>query len=100
MATTTINPPVIAEPKSWRDYITITRVGVFSVFFIILGVAILLGPARNIPTTATTGLTLNQAGEITIPSVAFLSVVAILYIAGGVVGLLPQAQLRGIKFWW
>lgn len=98
MATTTIIPP--AEAKTWRDYLTFTRLGVFSVFFIILGVGILLGPARNIASDATTGLTLNQAGEIVIPAVPFLTLVAILYIVGGIVGLLPQANQRRLKTGW
>ncbi|MEO8610791.1 MAG: ABC transporter permease [Chloroflexota bacterium] len=98
MATTTIIPPV--EAKTWRDTITFTRLGVFSAFFIILGVGILLGPARNIASDATTGLTLNQAGEIIIPAVPFLTLVAILYILGGIVGLLPKANQRRLKTAW
>jgi general nucleoside transport system permease protein len=99
MATTTINAPV-EETKTWRDYFTISRIGVFSVFFIILGLIILLEPVRNIPSDFVTGLTLNEAGEIIIPSVPFLAIVAILYIGGGVVGLLPNANLKRVKSWW
>lgn len=99
MATTTLAQPV-EEAKTWRDYVRVTRLGVFSVFFIILGVAILLGPARNFPADARTALTLNRAGEISIPSVPFLTLVAVLYIGGGVVGLVPDARLRRAKFWW
>jgi ABC-type uncharacterized transport system permease subunit len=98
MATTTIIPST--EAKTWRDYITFTRSGVFSVFFILLGVGILLGPAQNIAKDATTGLTLNQAGEIIIPAVPFLTVVAILYILGGIVGLLPKANQRRLETAW
>lgn len=99
MATTTITPAV--EPsKTWRDNFRVTRIGVFSVFFILVGAAILLGPARNLPSDATTVLTLAQAGEISIPSVPFLVIVAILYLVGGVVGLLPNANLRRTKGWW
>src|SRR5689334_140868 len=98
MATATIAPP--AEAKSWRDYITITRQGVFSVFFILVGIAILLGPAQNIAKDATTALTLNQAGEIIVPAVPFLTLVAILYIVGGIVGLLPKANQRRLKTGW
>jgi simple sugar transport system permease protein len=100
MATTTVNMPVEADKKTWRDYITITRIGVFSVFFIILGAAILLGSVRSLPGDTVTGLTFNEAGEIRVPSVPFLTVVAILYIVGGIVGLLPDARLRRVKSWW
>jgi general nucleoside transport system permease protein len=99
MATTTLIPPAETQ-KTWRDYFTVTRIGVFSIFFIIVGVVILLGPVRTIPNDALTGLTLNTAGEISIPSVPFLVVVAVLYITGGVVGLLPNPGLRRIKSWW
>jgi simple sugar transport system permease protein len=99
MATTTL-VPIAETPKTWRDYFKVTRIGVFSIFFIIVGVAILLGPVRNIPNDAVTGLTLNQAGEISIPSVPFLIVVAVLYIAGGLVGLLPNPALRRVKSGW
>jgi general nucleoside transport system permease protein len=98
MAATTVNPPV--ETKSWRDYFSVTRIGVFSVFFLIVGIGILLGPARNIQGDVSTIFTLNQAGEVSIASVPFLIVVAILYIVGGVVGLLPNPRLKRVKSWW
>lgn len=97
----TISAPLDA-PKSWRDSIRITRIGVFSILFIVLGLWIALTVPRNIAGDATTLLTFDTAGSqgFPMPTVPFALVVAGLYVVGGIVGLLPNPNLRRLKFWW
>ncbi|HEX2908229.1 MAG TPA: ABC transporter permease [Phototrophicaceae bacterium] len=98
--------PTLTAPsvpaKSWRERLTITRLGVFSVFFILIGVWILLSAPQNIPGDSVTTLTFDRSGEqgIPVPTVQSVLVVALLYIGGGIVGLLPNPRLARVKFWW
>jgi ABC-type uncharacterized transport system permease subunit len=99
---TTVNPSMdmTAPPKTWREFIKITRFGVFSVFFIVVGAWILLTVPNNVAGDVQTTLNFNEAGNVPVPTVGFAVGIALLYIAGGVVGLLPNAGLRRVKFWW
>ncbi len=90
------------EARSWRDTLKITRTGIFSVFFILIGLWILLSAPQNIAGDASTLLTFDRTGQqgISVPTVPFAVVVALLYVAGGIVGLLPTPRLSRIKFIW
>ena len=94
--------PVIPENTSWREKIKITRKGVFAVLFIILGAWVLLTVPRNYGADVTTLLTVDATGTtgVPVPTVGFSVVVALLYIAGGVVNLLPIPALKRIQLWW
>ena len=102
-----IDTPMNAGPLSavsWRDRVKVTRIGVFSVFFILVGVLILLTVPQSVAPDAVTILTFGTApsGEIIalpITVVPYMTVVALVYIASGVFGLLPQENLRRYKFW-
>ncbi|MBC6937712.1 MAG: ABC transporter permease [Chloroflexi bacterium] len=103
MATTSSTwTPAEAQARSWRDGLKITRTGIFSVFFILIGVWILLSAPQNIPGDTSTLLTLDRAGQqgISVPTVPFAVGVALLYVAGGIVGLLPNPRLSRVKFVW
>ncbi len=103
MATTSSTwTPAEAPARSWRDGLKITRTGIFSVFFILIGVWILLSAPQNIPGDASTLLTLDRAGQqgISVPTVPFAVGVALLYMAGGIIGLLPNPRLSRVKFVW
>lgn len=106
MTTTSPTAPTWTSPvagrKSWRDLFKITRTGMFSVLFIIVGLWILLSAPQAIPGDAVTTLTIDRAGQqgIPVPTVPFAVAVALLYVAGGVVGLIPNPRLSRLKFIW
>jgi len=102
MATSSTFNTALTAPKTWRDSIKITRLTVFSILFILVGVWILLTVPNNIAGDVSTLLTFDTAGTqgISIPTVPFAVLVALLYIVGGVLSLLPMPNLKRIKFWW
>lgn len=102
MATSSTLNTAFAAPRTWRDALKISRLGIFAILFIVIGIWILLTVPGNIAGDANTLLTFDTAGTqgISIPTVPFASFVALLYIAGGVVALLPLPNLKRIKFWW
>ncbi len=97
----TVNPALTVN-GNWRNRIKITRMGVFAVLFILLGTWVLLTTGRNIASDVVTLLTIDPAGTmgITVPTLGFSIVVALLYIGGGVVTLLPIPALKRYRFWW
>lgn len=94
--------PVITSGSNWREKIKITRSGVFAVLFILLGAWVLLSVPRNYGPDVTTLLTIDATGTtgIPVPTVGFSVVVALLYMAGGIVALLPMPSLKRLQFWW
>jgi simple sugar transport system permease protein len=80
----------------------ITRTGVFAVVFIVIGALILLDVPVRIGGDVTTLLTTDEGGTtgIPVPTVAFSVLVALSYIAGGVVALIPSPGLARLKWWW
>ncbi len=95
-------PPALTTGASWRERIKITRTGVFAVLFILLGAWVLLSVPNNYGPDVTTLLTIDATGTVgvPVPTVAFSVAVALLYIAGGIVTLLPIPALQRIKFGW
>lgn len=102
-----------ANEKSWRDYVKITRTGIFALLFIIIGVWVLISTPQSVPGDASTLLTIDSDGTVgvNVPTLGFAILVALIYIAGGLVALLPGtvagliglqngAGLRRLGFWW
>ena len=107
MATATMQP---TESRSWRDMFHITRMGIFSVVFILLGAGLLLAAVPQLAPDAVTRLTIGTIPSgvegtpptdlaLAIPTVPYTTVVALLYIIVGVVGLFPNENLNRAKFW-
>jgi simple sugar transport system permease protein len=80
----------------------ITRTGVFAALFILLGALILLDVPGRYGGDVTTLLTIDEGGTsgISVPTVAFSILVALSYIAGGVVALIPSPALARVKRGW
>lgn len=101
MATTspTISAPVTRS--SWRENIRITRVGVFSVLFILLGAWLIIGGLNSINASTVTRLTFGDGvPDLNVPTLAFALVVGVLYVGGGIVGLLPGEKLNRVRWVW
>ncbi|HLV36903.1 MAG TPA: ABC transporter permease [Spirillospora sp.] len=94
-------PMQIIEERSWRDYIHITRIGIFSVVFILLGLVILIAAVPQLAPDAVTTLTFtaDQSVAVTVTVRPYMTVVALFYIVSGVLGLLPVENLKRVKFW-
>jgi general nucleoside transport system permease protein len=114
-----INPPMdtaLAVRENWRDRIHITRMGIFSVFFILVGLWMLISAPQTIASDTMTRLTFgtNADGtpvlpELPINTLSYAVIVGILYLAGGIVGLIPlstierlknYSSLERLKTWW
>ncbi len=102
MATSSSMLPAVDAPESWRERIKITRTGVFAVLFILIGLWVLISTPRNIAANASTLITFDATGTqgISVNTLGFATVVAVIYIAGGLVSLLPVPQLKPIRLWW
>jgi simple sugar transport system permease protein len=101
MATLSSTAGPIVETTHWRDHIKITRIGIFSICFIIAGALLLLNAPRSIPANSVTTLTFGEnLGVIPVTVVPYAIVVGLLYLAGGIVGMLPDERLKRVKFWW
>jgi general nucleoside transport system permease protein len=91
-------PPI--ERRNWRNQIRLTRTNVFSALFILAGLWILWSVPRNYAADVTTTLTFGEnVPELVIPLVGYMILVALLYLAGGAVGLTPNPALSRLKFW-
>ncbi len=103
MATTT--SPALQTPavrmETWRDRIKITRTGVFSAFFVVVGAWILLSALSGFTGETTTRLTFGLRGaELTVPTQPYAALVGLLYVLGGLIGLLPNPGLARLKRAW
>lgn len=96
MATITAND---VYQESWRDRIKITRTGIFSIVFLFAGIILLLTTPNQIDTSAISTLTFDQGiGDLAVNTVNYAIVVAIFYVIGGVIGLIPIQNLRWHQF--
>jgi len=88
---TTMSPPMNAPAAPsipWRDRLKISRTLIFSLFFLIVGAAILLLTPRQIASSVTSTLTFDRGlPNIVVPVVTYAVIVALIYIAGGLLGL-------------
>lgn len=100
MASTTATTSLDREEGGFR--FRITRMGVIAAVFIIVGALILLDVPGRIGGDVTTLLTIDEAGTsgLAVPTVAFSVIVALSYVAGGVVALIPAPQVFRLKYWW
>ncbi len=98
MATTS---PVFTPPAvrgSWRENLHITRMTVFSVLFILLGAWLIIGGSGSIGDSVVTRLTFGSGlPDLNVPTLAYALVVGVLYVVGGIVGLLPNENLRLLR---
>ena len=95
MATTTASMNTTTARRGIRVHIT--RMNIFSVLFILIGAWMLLG-GRSIGSAVITKLTFGEGlPELPVSTMAFTLVVGVLYLFGGIVGLLPSARLYRIK---
>jgi general nucleoside transport system permease protein len=88
--------------SSWRERIRITRLGVFSVLLILLAAWLMLFVVPRIDPEAVTILTFGAGvGNLALQVAPYLTLVALIYVASGVVGLLPSSNevLNRVKFW-
>jgi general nucleoside transport system permease protein len=89
---TTVSEPVASAPAApratWRDRIRITRTGVFSVLFIVVGIWLLINaPKAFTPDTITTLTFGTDLPTLPVHTLPYTTVVAILYLVGGFAGL-------------
>jgi simple sugar transport system permease protein len=91
----------LVRSYDWRKFITITRTDVFSVFFVLVGAWILLAAPATITGDTTTFLSFDPQGSqgIQVATLSYSLVVGALYLASGVVGLLPVPSLKRWRSW-
>lgn len=101
---TSLSSPVNApleEELTWRERIKITRVLIFSLFFLAVGVAILLTTPNQVSGDAVSTLTLSsKLPDLRIPTVAYAIVVGLLFVGGGLAGLIPRPELDRVRVQW
>src|SRR5688572_11107720 len=96
-ASPTANSPY-EERSSWRDHFKLSRVLIFSVVFIIVGALILAFTPNQLSGDAVSTLTFGESlPDLSVPTVSWAIFIALLYIGGGVIGLIPSARLERIK---
>lgn len=102
MATTSPTMDTVVRERSWRDYITITRLGVFSVFFVLVGAWMLSAVPRDISGDAITTLTFgnDSIAPVPIPVMPYAMLVGVLYLVGGIFGLVPREDLKRYRTSW
>ncbi len=83
---------------SWRDRIHITRITLFSILFILFGAWMVIGGVQTIAADAVTKLTFGGGiPDLLMPVRTYTLVVGVFYLLGGVVGLLPAENNRGLR---
>lgn len=95
MATTspTFDSPLVR--RSWRDHLRLTRTTIFSILFILLGAWLFIGGLNSISADVVTRLTFGAGlPDLSIPTRAYSIVVGVLYVLGGVVGLVTNEESR------
>lgn len=103
MATSAPTFDTTAARPSWRENFRITRTIVFSLLFILLGAWMLIGGPQTISGDAITRLTFGAGlPEWLVPTLGYTIIVGVLYVAGGIVGLLPgdTTTLRRVRWIW
>ncbi|MEQ8676765.1 MAG: ABC transporter permease [Aggregatilineales bacterium] len=92
-ASPTVNDP-LEDQFSWRDQFKLSRVLIFSIVFIIVGALILAFTPNQVSGDAVSTLTFGDSlPDIAVPTVGWAVMVALLYVGGGIVGLLPTGLL-------
>jgi general nucleoside transport system permease protein len=93
--------PTVEAPTSWRERIRITRTGIFAVFFLLVGAIILLTVPSQVDADVVTTLTFDRGlPNLVVPVVPYAIAIGLFYVAGGVLGLLPLANLGRMRIGW
>ncbi len=92
----------VSTPRtSWRENLRFTRMTIFSLLFLVLGAWLVVGGSGSIPGSVTTRLTFGaDLPDLHVPTLGYALVVGLLYVGGGIVGLLPGAGLRRVRWVW
>ncbi len=81
-----------------RENFSFTRLGVFAVMSVLLGLVLLIKVPQDIPAESITTLTFGEGiGDIRIYTQSFGILVGWAYFLGGIFGLLPVRQLRQVR---
>jgi simple sugar transport system permease protein len=86
-----------APAQSWREAIYITRAGIFSGVFILLGMLILLAAVPQVAPGAVTILTFTPTISLAVTVAPYMTVMGILYVVIGAVGMLPGENLKRLR---
>jgi ABC-type uncharacterized transport system permease subunit len=98
------NPTVPAAERRFR--FRITRLGVFSVFFILVGWQLVFWTPATYAAGTVTGVGLGQNMAklldesrvlVNVPTIPYSIVVGIIYLVAGVVGLIPNENLKRLR---
>lgn len=99
MATATVP---LEKVTGWRSWLSLSRTHLFAIFFILIGLWVLVSAPQSISGDVSTLLTIDSAGTqgVSVPTLGFAIVVALLYIGGGLVSLAPYPNLKRLQWWW
>lgn len=87
------------EGVARREGFKITRILIFSLAFLIVGILILTLTPQQIDGGAVSTLTFGEGQpEVEVPTVPWAVFVAILYVAGGLIGLIPERMVNMPNF--
>ncbi|TVR24354.1 MAG: ABC transporter permease [Anaerolineaceae bacterium] len=90
--------------SSWRDWFAITRIGIFSVVFIVAGLAMLFHTPSVIPGDVSSTLRFPHRGglgfDLVVPTVPYALVVGLSYLLGGLFGLFAPSRYERVKTIW
>jgi ABC-type uncharacterized transport system permease subunit len=93
------------QTTTWRDWFKITRIRVFSIVFIVAGLAMLLHTPSVIDGDVVSTLRFPHRGgdlsfDLVIPVVPYAVIVGIIYVAGGLFGLFAPERYHRVKVGW
>ncbi len=101
MATTTFD--TLVTRTSWRERIQITRITIFALLFLLMGAWMILSGPGSIADSTTTKLTFGSGvPDILVSTLSYTLVVGVLYVLGGIVGLIPgeSRTLYRVRWVW
>ena len=98
MSTIDLAPAPAGLRQRLRAGVRITRSGIFSLAFVLLGLWLLLIAAPQIPPGSITRLTAGREAGLEIPVQPWLLVVGAWFLVAGLPGLLPGGPLRRFHF--
>ena len=88
-----LGPDAPALPKeTWRDRLRITRSGIFSLLFVLFGAWLLFSIQQFQADTITTLTFGANIPDLHVPTLSYVTIVALLFIAGGALGLVVAFQ--------
>jgi simple sugar transport system permease protein len=104
MATTSPTFSTPARRGSWREYVKLTRMTIFSILFILIGAWLIIGGSNSIDGSTVTRLTFGaNVSDLLVPTLSYSIVVGVLYVLGGIVGLVgneSSTAMRRLRWGW